>query len=169
MIRSYAGTVTPGRILKECRQPSSFATMSKHLLNSMLLLRLSAFEKVKWIPPGHLTWIPKAIPHRYLGPPRSDTTADGVIRTAMQRRIYRRLTHSDQRPLRPPKLLQTKPAISPAADGVIRTAMLRRIFRHPIHPDQRPLRPPTSFWNTPPLPLHRIGHIWIRPWRKGHW
>ena len=42
--------------------------------------------------------------------------ADGAIRTAMLRRIYRHLTRSDQRPLRPPKLLQTKPAISPAAE-----------------------------------------------------
>ncbi len=55
---------------------------------------------------------------RYFRPPRSDTASDGVIGTAMKRRIPWHLTHPCQRPLRPlrpPKLLQIKTAIFPAA------------------------------------------------------
>ncbi len=37
--------------------------------------------------------------------------------TAMKRRIYRHLTHIDERPLSPQKLVQTKTAISPTADS----------------------------------------------------
>jgi hypothetical protein len=67
-----------------------------------------------------------------------------IIVTAMKRRIHRHLTHPDQRPLRPPKILQSKMAdifgcwiwTQPL---VIGTAMKRCIHRHFTHPDQRPV------------------------------
>jgi hypothetical protein len=48
---------------------------------------------------------------RYLWPSMSDTAADGVIGTAMKSCIHRHPTHLDQKPLRLPKLLQTKTAL----------------------------------------------------------
>jgi hypothetical protein len=41
----------------------------------------------------------------------SDTATDGIIGTAMKSCIHKHPTHLDQRPLRPPKLLQTKLAL----------------------------------------------------------
>jgi hypothetical protein len=48
---------------------------------------------------------------RNLRPSMSDMSADGVIGTAMKSCIHKHPTHLDQRPLRPPKLLQTKPTL----------------------------------------------------------
>ncbi len=53
---------------------------------------------------------------QYLRPPGSDRAADDVIGTTMKRRIHRHPTQPDQRPLRPPKLLQTKMGLSPSAE-----------------------------------------------------
>ncbi len=53
---------------------------------------------------------------RYLQPPGSGTIAGDVIGTAMKRHIHRHLMHPYQRPLRPPKLLQTKMVISPSKE-----------------------------------------------------
>ncbi len=47
----------------------------------------------------------------YLRPPKSDTAPDGVIRTAMKSCIHRNPAPLDKRPLRPPKLFQTKTSI----------------------------------------------------------
>ena len=47
----------------------------------------------------------KGINRRYLRPPKSATAADGVIGTAMKSCIQKHPTHLDQRPLRPPKLI----------------------------------------------------------------
>ncbi len=54
---------------------------------------------------------------QYLRTPGSDAAADDVIGTSMKRCIQSHLTHLNQRPLRPLKLLQTKTALSPASDG----------------------------------------------------
>jgi hypothetical protein len=80
----------------------------------------------------------------------SDLAADGIIGTGLKRCIHINLKLPDQRPLRPPKLLLTKSAISPqksetAADGLIETSMTICIYRDPIHLDQRPLMPSTPF------------------------
>jgi hypothetical protein len=48
---------------------------------------------------------------RNLRPSMSDMAADGFIGTAMKSCILKHPTHLDQRPLRPPKLLQTKPIL----------------------------------------------------------
>ena len=50
----------------------------------------------------------KGINQRYLRPPKSATAADNVIRTATKRR---KGPSQALRPLRPPKLLQTKTAL----------------------------------------------------------
>jgi hypothetical protein len=77
--------------------------------------------------------------------------ADSIIGTGLKRCIHRNPKLPDQRPLRPPKLLLTKSAISPASEigqaaaDLIETAMTICIYRDPIHLDQRPLRPPTPF------------------------
>ncbi len=89
----------------------------------------------------------------YLRLPTSDEVTDGVVRTAMKRWIHRHPKHPDQRPLRPPKLLLTQPAISPAMsdmafDGFIETAIKICIYRHPTRPDQGPLRMLTPFRHT---------------------
>ncbi len=53
---------------------------------------------------------------QYLRPTGLDGAADDVIGTTMKRRIHRHPTQPDQRPLRPPRLLQTKTGISPSAE-----------------------------------------------------
>jgi hypothetical protein len=47
---------------------------------------------------------------------RADMAADGIIGTSLKRCIHRHLKLPDQRPLRQPKLLLTKSAISLAAE-----------------------------------------------------
>jgi hypothetical protein len=47
----------------------------------------------------------------YFRPPKLAPAADIVFGTAMKSCIHKHPTHLDQRPLRPPKLLQTKSAL----------------------------------------------------------
>ena len=47
----------------------------------------------------------------YLLPPKSDMAANGVIGTAMKSCFHRHPAHLDKRPLKPPKLLETKTTI----------------------------------------------------------
>ncbi len=87
---------------------------------------------------------------RYFWPPMSVKVAEGVIKNAMKKCIHRHPKHPDQRSLRPPKLLLTKSAISPAAD--VRNG--HRWFHWNHHENM-------DLW-TPPYTLIR------GPWGHGH-
>jgi hypothetical protein len=105
------------------------------ILSALLLKPMNSFSAVSLTPVNVIEGVNDTPDKLFAGvrqsrarPPESDSAADGVTGTAMKSCIHRHPTHLDQRPLRPPKILQTKKAIyvvlaaSGASDQVVRGA-----------------------------------------------